>query len=119
MTRLTVDVVSDPAGAPGPPAGAVVIVQVRDTSLQDVAATTLAEGRGTVAPSAAVLASVDLELEEGTGRRTLWAHVDVDGDGRVSPGDLITMESFPVPAGATRAQARVRPVPQASPPPHG
>lgn len=110
MTRLTVDVVLDAAGAPGPPAGAAVIVQVRDTSLEDVAATTLAEGRGTVAPSAAVLASVNLELEEGPGRRTLWAHVNVDGDGSVGPGDLITMESFPVAPGATRAEARVRPV---------
>jgi hypothetical protein len=118
MTRLTVDVVLDAAAAAGPPAGAAVIVQVRDTSLQDVAATTLAEGRGIVA-SAGVLASVDLELEDGPGERTIWAHVDVDGDGRVGPGDLITMESFPVPPGATRAEARVRPVSQASPPPLG
>ena len=109
MTRLTVDVVLDEAGAPAPPAGAAVIVQVRDTSLQDVAATILAEGRGSVT-SSEVLASVDLELEEGPGQRTLWAHVDVDGDGHVGPGDLITMESFPVEPGATRAEARVRPV---------
>lgn len=119
MTLLTVDVVQDAAGAPVPPPGTPVTVQVRDTSLEDVAAITLAEGRGVVEPSAAVLASVALEVAEGPARRTLWAHVDLDGDGLVSPGDLITMESFPVEPGATRAEARVRPVPQASPPPHG
>lgn len=108
MTLLTVDVVLDPPDAPGPPPGSAVTVEVRDTSLQDVAATTLAEGHGVVAPSGAVLASVELELEEGPGLPTLWVLVDVDGDGQVSPGDLTTMESFPVAPGATRAEARVR-----------
>jgi hypothetical protein len=40
------------------------------------------------------------------------AHVDVDGDGRVSRGDLITMESYPIePSGDTFDRAvRVRAV---------
>lgn len=70
-------------------------------------------------PAGDVLASVALELEEGPGQRTVWAHLDIDGDGRVSPGDLITMESFPVTPGATRMVVRVRRVPPASQPPPG
>jgi len=27
---------------------------------------------------------------------TIWAHVDVDRDGRVSTGDFITVQSYPV-----------------------
>lgn len=109
MARLTVDVVLD-AGAAAPPPGARVVVQVRDTSLEDVVATTLAEASTTTDPSATTLASVVLELQGGPGRRTLWAHVDADGDGSVGPGDLITMESFPLAPGATRAEVRVRTV---------
>ena len=27
---------------------------------------------------------------------TLWAHIDVDRDGRVSKGDFVTVESYPI-----------------------
>jgi hypothetical protein len=28
---------------------------------------------------------------------TIWAHVDVDGDGSVTPGDFITTVAYPIP----------------------
>jgi hypothetical protein len=30
----------------------------------------------------------------------VWAHIDTDSDGRVSRGDYINVQSFPVPAGS-------------------
>lgn len=117
MTRLVVEVTTDdPAGLP---AGSPVVVQVRDTGLQDVIAPTVAEGRATAAAPAAASVPVELDLEDGPGERGVWAHVDADRDGRVGPGDLVTTESFPVPPGATRMTVRVRPVSPASPRPPG
>jgi hypothetical protein len=40
---------------------------------------------------------------------TVWAHVDVDGDGRVSKGDWVTVQSYPLPEGeAARLAVAVR-----------
>ncbi len=38
----------------------------------------------------------------------ITAHVDVDGDGRVSRGDLITMESYPIVSSADTIDTTVR-----------
>jgi hypothetical protein len=40
---------------------------------------------------------------------TVWAHVDVDRDGKVSAGDYLTVQSFPLPRVATpRAEVTVK-----------
>jgi hypothetical protein len=85
-----------------PPAAAPVVVQVRDTSLADAPATVLAEARGQVRGElGSWLDTVEIGLPAGTAGRdtTVWAHVDVDGDGRVSRGDFVTTASHPVPPG--------------------
>jgi uncharacterized lipoprotein YbaY len=43
-------------------------------------------------------------------RYSLTVLVDVDNDGAISPGDYITMESFPVTASTVRINVRVWPV---------
>lgn len=84
-----------------PPAKAPVIVQVQDTSLADAPARVLGEHRGSVASSdGAALATIDVDVATTAERMTVWAHVDVDQDGRVSKGDFITMQSYPVPSGS-------------------
>lgn len=112
--RVSVDVEMVDRAA-RPPAGASVLVEVRDTSLQDVSSVTLGRGRGTVAGAAGNLATIEVDYEPTPGALTAWAHVDVDGDGRVSAGDWVSMESFPVRAGADRIRVAVRPVTPASP----
>jgi hypothetical protein len=87
------------AGETRPSAGAPVLVQILDTTYQDAPATVLAEARGVVSAQGEVLASMELALEARAPDTTVWAHVDLDGDGRVSGGDYITTQSFPVPAG--------------------
>lgn len=92
---------------PGAPAfsGATVHVRLEDTSVADAPAVVLSE---------AVLHDVDLPPPGGSvpfalddagaerGRTyNVRAHVDVDGDGAVSPGDLVTTRSWPVAAGGT------------------
>src|SRR5215212_4418238 len=98
--ELTIEIVA--AGQSGPPAGATVIVQIRDTSYQDVASKTIAETRvisRACAPGEA-LARASLSVEPG-GSPNVWVHVDVDESGDVSEGDYITMQSYPVRGGGT------------------
>ena len=57
------------------------------------------------------IARVTLEIDRVPDIGTVWAHVDVDGDGSVSIGDFITMQSYPIPAeGEGPLTVRVRPV---------
>ena len=98
--RVTIEVVAD--GAQRPPTGAVVVAEVRDTSLQDALATTLARGDAIVA-AAGSLAEIGLNFEASAGADvTAFAHVDVDGDGRVSEGDWLSVTAVPVRAIRTR-----------------
>jgi hypothetical protein len=115
---VAVDIEVAPSGD-RPPEGAPVIAEVRDTTAQDVSALTLGRATGTVAAgSGPLLTTLDLEYEPSGGDLTLWAHVDVDGDGAVSAGDWITMQSFAVRP-SDRLRVEVRPVTPASPPPPG
>ncbi|HEX2221327.1 MAG TPA: hypothetical protein VHK06_02265 [Candidatus Limnocylindria bacterium] len=91
-------------GQERPPAGSPVRVELRDTSYADAPAVTLASGTGRVADDGDALARVELEVDRVPDGTTVWAHVDVDGDGRVSSGDFITMASWPV---AQRVEARL------------
>jgi hypothetical protein len=91
-------------GSARPVAGTPVVVQVRDTSRQDARATILGEARGMVtAGEGTRLAAVEVEARETRGEATVWAHVDSDQDGRVSRGDYVTVQSYPVARGAARA----------------
>ena len=99
--ELTVEIVA--AGLSGPPAGAPVIVQIRDAGLQDEASTTVAEVRVTSNECTAgePFARAQLRMESGSGYPIVWVHVDVDESGDVTKGDFITMQSYPVREGGT------------------
>lgn len=88
-----------------PPAGSPVLVQVRDTALQDVESTVMAETRGRSAADE-VLAVAELDVAEGGAYPTVFVHVDVDGDGEISEGDYITMQSYPCRGGAMTVEVR-------------
>jgi hypothetical protein len=108
---LLVEVVVE--GLDRPPVGAPLRLDVRDTSLADVEAPLVAETRAEVAAGeSSRLQSVELEIPDASvdprGRLTVFAHVDVDGDGALSPGDFITTRSFPVPAAEPGEEARLQ-----------
>lgn len=79
------------------PAGKPLKVEIRDTSLADAPAVMLHQVN-TVVPlvTRTMALPVKLELASVPAGTTVWVHVDMDGDGRVSKGDLITVESYPV-----------------------
>jgi hypothetical protein len=86
------------------PPGSPLNVEIRDTSMQDVAAIVLKQVRARV-PTANHTTAVQVTLEvdtvpEGT---TVWAHIDVDRDGRVSKGDFVTVESYPIISALTQS----------------
>jgi hypothetical protein len=85
------------------PAGSPITVEIRDTSLADAPAITLLQLRSTVPSSNTTMAvPVRLELTAVPNGTTVWAHVDTDRDGRVSPGDFVTVESYPVTSEPTQ-----------------
>jgi hypothetical protein len=101
--ELTVEIVA--AGVDQPRAGAPVIVEIRDAAYQDASSTTVA-GTRTTSTGGDVVARATLSCEARRGA-IVWVHVDVDGDGRVSTGDYITMQSYPVrEGGAMRVEVR-------------
>lgn len=97
-------------GAPLP-AGTPVRVELRDTSRADAAAETIASATARVGAERPTSVAVEVELPRPCAGCTVWAHADVDEDGAVSVGDLITMESFPVSPSQPRIRVTVREVP--------
>lgn len=93
--RIEVNIVSI-SGEAFPP-GSPLKVEIRDTSLQDVAAIVLKQVRTSV-PMTGCTTTIPVTMEEATVPEgaTVWAHIDVDRDGRVSKGDFVTVESYPV-----------------------
>jgi uncharacterized lipoprotein YbaY len=92
----------DSSGEPLP-AGSPLTVEVRNTSLADAPAIMLHRLRTVVPPATRTTAlPVRLELASVPDGTTVWVHVDTDGDGRVSEGDLITVESYPVRSAPTQ-----------------
>ena len=93
-----------------PPAGAAVRVEIRDISVADAMAPVVASASGQVALSAAgdspAIARVTLEIDRVPDIGTVWAHVDVDGDGSVSVGDFITSGWCRKTGGASRPSRR-------------
>lgn len=96
---ILVEVFAEGSARPAP--GTPIVVQVRDTSRQDARAAVLGEARGVVtAGEGTRLAAVEVEARETRGDATVWAHVDSDQDGRVSRGDYVTVQAYPVARGA-------------------
>jgi hypothetical protein len=108
---ITVEVVV--AGQPRPPKGVPIIVQIRDTGYQDAPATVLGEARGVVSGSKDdLLAAIRVDVNADTLPRhtTVWAHVDVDNNARVSGGDYVTMQSYPVSGPSAKTRVAVKQV---------
>jgi hypothetical protein len=107
---LLVEVVVE--GQDRPPAGAPLRLEIRDTTMADTEAPLIAGTESAVAgEQSSWLQSVELEVPDASvdprGRLTAFAHVDVDGDGALSPGDFITTRSYAVPHEGAEARLQV------------
>ena len=94
---LTVRIVShDPEAAD---AGCTVAVQIRDTSVADVAHPVVAQTitRFPEDPNGSFEVMLELPVEHDYRHHySVWVHCDHSGDGTIDAGDLITTQSFPV-----------------------
>ena len=92
---IVVEVMSE--GAERPPAESPVLVQVIDATYADAPGRLVAEATGRVlSDGGGTLYTVEIEAElQGSNDYRVRAHVDVDGDGAVSPGDFVSMAAFP------------------------
>jgi hypothetical protein len=100
-----------------PAAGSPIHVQARDTTYEDGPAPVIASAEGCVRGSGeeqpeegeepsgvdgskaqGALDVVELTVDSLPDSARVWAHVDVDGDGRLSKGDFVTMFAYPIPA---------------------
>lgn len=89
-----------------------VLIEVRDVSLADAPSVVIAEkrlGPLPLRPGEAIEFTIE-EVPEVEPRRRLSVriHVDLDGSGRVTPGDLLTTTSNPVPAVGTPEPLEIR-----------
>jgi len=111
LMELLLDIVG--FGAEPLPAGSPITVEIRDTSLADAPAIILHQLRSTVPSANTTTMAVPVRLglaavPDGT---TVWVHIDTDHDGRVSQGDYVTVESYPVTSEPTqRLTVRVKKV---------
>lgn len=101
---MTLQIVLASATGAALPPGAPLSVELRDTSLQDTTAVLLKRVLTSV-PQTGITHSLAVSMDVATvpDGATVWAHLDVDGDGRVSPGDLISTESYPVTPASRQA----------------
>ena len=85
-------------GEERPPPGARLRVEVRDTTYADTLAPLVAETSGEVESDRSPrLGTVQLEVrDDAPSELTIFAHVDVDGDGAISAGDFITTQAYPL-----------------------
>jgi uncharacterized lipoprotein YbaY len=89
-----------PAGAVIPPR-AVAHVHLLDTSLADAPSTIVAEQviedvAAKIATGGRIKFALYGEIEDPRASYTVSVHIDVDMDGRVSVGDYVTVQSYPV-----------------------
>jgi hypothetical protein len=81
-----------------PPVGASILVEARDTTYEDAPAEVVGSALGEVREALGeLLDTVEFSLERRPDSCVVWVHVDVDGDGRISAGDYITMVAYPIP----------------------
>jgi|tagenome__1003787_1003787.scaffolds.fasta_scaffold19331115_2 hypothetical protein len=79
------------------PEGGSVNIEIRDTSLADAPAVTLKRVSVSVPKARRTMSlPVAIELRSVPDGTTVYAHLDADGDGRVSRGDYVTVESYPL-----------------------
>jgi uncharacterized lipoprotein YbaY len=108
MVLASGEIVFDEGEAPFE--GATVYVRLEDVSRADAASTVVAEQtlRGIASSQGPVLFRLTGEPLDPQASYTVSAHVDVDGDGMVSAGDYLTMESYPVSAQSVGEELTVR-----------
>jgi uncharacterized lipoprotein YbaY len=93
------------------PAGSRLRLELRDTSFADAPAVVVKKIETTV-PKTKGTTSVSVSMDVATipDGSTVWAHIDVDRDGRVSSGDLISVESYPVTQATRQLTIRLKKV---------
>ena len=93
------------------PADATCRVEVRDVTLQDAPSVTLEAVTipvGGKAPTMMVRATFNPDTSRPERRDlTVWAHLSMDGTDRVTPGDYLTTQAYPVPRDAEKAAIQV------------
>jgi uncharacterized lipoprotein YbaY len=99
LSRVSGEILFEEAG--GSFSGATVYVLLEDTSLADAPARVVAEEilrdvSHTAGSSTRLPFALSGVIPDERSRYSVRVHVDVDGDGQVSRGDFITMESYPV-----------------------
>jgi uncharacterized lipoprotein YbaY len=95
---VTVEISAEGGQRPAP--GTPLRVELRDVSLADAPSEVIARAEGSVRGSLGRwLETIELSVPELPESSTIWVHVDVDRDGKVSPGDFITTAAYPVSPG--------------------
>ena len=89
------------AGRANLPPQATAYIRLLDTSLEDAPAETIVEEvlediARKVNENQAVKFILEGEIEDERGTYTVSAHIDADGNGRMTSGDFISMQSYPV-----------------------
>ncbi len=95
------------------PPQAKAYVRLLDTSLADAAAKTVAEAvfediARKVNEGETIKFILEGEIQDERGDYTVSAHIDADGDGKMSPGDFISMQSYPVITHGSPSQVTVQ-----------
>lgn len=93
IMRLRVDI--EAYGGDPLPQGSVARVELRDTSFEDAPAILLHKATAIVpVKGSTTTLSVALDIDAVPDGTTVWVHVDVDNDGRVSKGDYVSTQSY-------------------------
>ena len=111
LIAMTLQLTIVSAGGEPLPPGSPLRVELRDTSFADAPAVVVKKVETTV-PKTGRTASLAVAMgvtavPEGS---TVWAHVDVDRDGRVSKGDWISVESYPVTSTTAKLTIKLKKV---------
>jgi putative lipoprotein len=93
----------DPATGERPPAGADLVVELRDTSIADAPSVTLATVRRALPSGDEPAAEIDLDVDDAMidprASLTVFAQCIADSSRGRTKGDWITTESYPVRPG--------------------
>ena len=80
---------------------AALIIEVRDVSVADAPSTVLASRRlrrVKLRPGGRIPFALEVPEAAASQSLSMRVHVDVDGDGRVGAGDLLSTRAYPVAA---------------------